>query len=206
MARTRGQSGQVLPLVALVLLGLGAAALLIGRLGGAAVNRARAVAAADTVALAGAAGDRHQADAVAAANGARVLRFERVRGDTRVRVAVGPAEATARARPVDPPGGGGAPGLAPALRAALARAEQLLGRAVPVTSGWRSRAEQAALWADRLRNPFPVAPPGTSKHERGLAVDVPTAFLPLLLPVADRAGLCRPFPVADPVHFELCPP
>lgn len=208
MVRARGQSGQVLPLVALVLVALGVTALLIGRLGGAAVARARASAAADTAALAGAVGDRSQADALATANGGRVLRFQRIDGDALVRVAVGPAEATARARPVDGGGGGGGgvEDLAPGLRAALWRAEQLLGRPVPITSGLRSRAEQAALWADRLRNPFPVAPPGTSKHERGLAVDVPSAFLPTLVPVAARAGLCRPYPTTDPVHFELCPP
>jgi hypothetical protein len=209
MVRARGQSGQVLPLVALVLGALGVTALLVGRLGGAAVARARASAAADTAALAGAVGDRSDADALAAANGGRVLRFRRIDADALVRVAVGPAEATARARPIDPGGGvagGGVEGLAPSLRAALRRAEQLLGRPVPITSGLRSRAQQAALWADRLRNPFPVAVPGTSKHERGLAVDIPTAFLPTLVPVAARAGLCRPYPTTDPVHFELCPP
>ncbi|HVF75992.1 MAG TPA: M15 family metallopeptidase [Acidimicrobiales bacterium] len=202
MPRCRGQSGQTLPFVALVLVALGAASLLVGKLGGAAVLRARAVAAADTAALAGAVGDRADAEAVARSNGGSVLGFDRVGDDARVRVSVGPAVATARARPVQPEG---AAGLAPALRAALARAEQLLGRPIPITSGRRSTAEQAALWANRFRNPFPVAPPGRSKHELGLAVDVPSAFLPTLVPVARQAGLCRPYP-DDPVHFELCPP
>ena len=202
MPRDRGQSGQTLPFVALVLVALGAASLSVGKLGGAAVMRARAVAAADTSALAGAAGDRGDAEAVARLNGASVLGFDRLGDDARVRVAVGPAEASARARPVHPEG---AAGLAPALRAAVARAEQLLGRRIPITSGRRSIAQQAALWADRFRNPFPVAPPGRSKHEHGLAIDVPTSFVPTLLSVARRAGLCRPYP-DDPVHFELCPP
>jgi len=202
MPRCRGQSGQTLPFVALMLVGLGVVSLLVGKLGGAAVTRARAVAAADTAALAGAVGGRSDAEAVARANGGRMLGFDRVGDDARVRVGVGSAEASARGRPVRPEGGGG---LAPALRAAVARAEQVLGRPIPITSGRRSMAEQAVLWANRLRNPFPVAPPGRSKHEHGLAIDVPTSFLPTLVPVARQAGLCRPYP-DDPVHFELCPP
>ena len=205
MLRARGEVGQTLPLVALVLVVAGAGVLWVGRLGAAAGLRARASAAADMAALAGAVGERADAEAVAAANGARLVRFERVGGDTRVRVTVGRASATARARPV--PGAGlSTAELAPGMLAALRRAEQLLGRAVPITSGHRSRAEQAALWARRSVNPFPVARPGTSRHEHGLAVDVPSTFVPTLLRVAAAAGLCRPYPVADPVHFELCPP
>jgi LAS superfamily LD-carboxypeptidase LdcB len=88
--------------------------------------------------------------------------------------------------------------------AALARAEQLLGQAVPITSGYRSPAKQRALWENRASNPYPVAAPGTSMHERGLAVDVPLTFVPRLERVAASAGLCHPFPQADPVHFEVC--
>jgi hypothetical protein len=199
MPRAHGQSGQVLPLVALLSLALGASSLWVARLGAASAARAKASAVADMSALAGVAGGRRSADAVASANGARVVRFDRVGGDVRVRVEAGPAVATSRARPA-----GRELGLAPALRAALARAEQLLGRPIPITSGHRSPAEQAALWARRATNPFPVARPGTSKHELGLAVDVPSSFVPTLLRVAPLAGLCRPYPLADPVHFELC--
>ncbi|HJV08151.1 MAG TPA: M15 family metallopeptidase, partial [Acidimicrobiales bacterium] len=104
-------------------------------------------------------------------------------------------------------GGGGAgatKGLAPAMRAALARAEQLLGRAVPITSGYRSTEQQAALYDSRASNPFPVAAPGSSMHERGLAIDVPADFVPTLLGVAAKAGLCQPYPSDDPIHFEVC--
>jgi uncharacterized protein YcbK (DUF882 family) len=90
------------------------------------------------------------------------------------------------------------------MRAALARAEQLLGQPVPITSGYRSTAAQAALYANRAANPYPVAVPGTSMHERGLAVDVPADFVGRLLAVAPKAGLCHPYPVDDPIHFELC--
>ena len=90
------------------------------------------------------------------------------------------------------------------MQAALARAEQLLGEKVPITSGFRSSEEQAALYANRASNPYPVAPPGSSAHERGLAVDVPAGFVPRLSSVAPRAGLCQPYPQTDPIHFEVC--
>lgn len=195
-----GEGGQVLPVFALVLFLAAGACVVVARIGAAAAARAQASATADMSALAGAVDGRGAAVAVASANGGRVARFERVGGDVRVGVEVGPAVASARAR-LD----GGVGGLAPAMRAAVARAEQLLGRPVPITSGRRSSAEQAALWARREHNPFPVARPGTSKHELGLAIDVPSSFVPTLLRVGRAAGLCRPYPVADPVHFELCP-
>jgi hypothetical protein len=42
-----------------------------------------------------------------------------------------------------------------------------------------------------------------SRH-RGLVVDVAASFAPRLAAVAYQAGLCRPLPETDPVHFELC--
>jgi hypothetical protein len=233
----RGERGQVVPLVALVVLVAGLMLLWLGRLGGAAVARAQARTAADAAALAGAISGRAAAASVAADNGARLVRFE-ARGDEAfVAVSVGPATASARAaagfgpaqsaRLPDParcatlpgrdaggttpssrPGGDGcgdAGGLSAGMQAALARAGALLGRVVPVTSGYRSRAEQEWLYAHRIANPYPVARPGYSAHERGTAVDVPLSFVPALLSVAGEAGLCHPYPAADPVHFELCP-
>jgi hypothetical protein len=102
------------------------------------------------------------------------------------------------------PGGGDRAGLAPAMLAALDRADQLLGEVVPVASGLRTRAEQQALWDRRHVNPYPVARPGTSDHESGLAIDVPRRFVPRLLSVAAGAGLCQPLPESDPVHFVVC--
>lgn len=48
------------------------------------------------------------------------------------------------------------------------------GLRVVVTSVVRTRAEQAKLYAAYLRgeNPYPVAPPGSSAHETGLAWDM----------------------------------
>jgi D-alanyl-D-alanine carboxypeptidase-like protein/putative Flp pilus-assembly TadE/G-like protein len=209
------ERGSALPMLVVGVLLAGVLALQIGRMGGAAGARARAQTAADAAALAGAADGEPAARALAEANGARLVAFEEHGRDTRVVVGLGPARATARARrEAGEPGGGGGGrpgvpsadpgGLAPAMRAALARAEQLLGEPVPITSGYRSPEKQRALWLNRGANPYPVAAPGTSMHERGLAVDVPASFVPRLASVAARAGLCHPYPKADPIHFEVC--
>jgi D-alanyl-D-alanine carboxypeptidase len=209
MWRKRTESGQVLPVVTLLMVTAGLVCLAIGRMGGAAVARAQAVTAADAAALAGAADTRDAAESAARWNGARLLSFEDLGDDVRVRVELGGARATARARrasELGQPSGAATSeqGLAPAMQAALDRASIALGTRVPVTSGFRSRAQQTALYANRAANPYPVAVPGTSRHELGLAVDVPSLFVPRLLSVATRVGLCQPYPRTDPVHFELC--
>jgi hypothetical protein len=177
-------------------------------MGGAATSRAGARNAADAAALAGAAAGRSAADELARANGAELISFSETGLETEVRVRLGPAEAVGRARRSgDRDGGAGAgavKGLAAAMRAALARAEQLLGRPVPITSGYRSTEAQAQLYANREANPYPVAPPGSSMHEKGLAIDVPADFVDDLLAVAPKAGLCQPYPADDPIHFEVC--
>ena len=206
------ERGSVTPLMALAMVAAGGGALVLGRMGEAAVARAAARTAADAAALAGAAEGEAAARDVASANGAQLLSFEVLGQDARVTVRQGPAEAAARARRVMPPrpgrgaaaAAGSTTGLAPEMQAALARAGQLLGESVPITSGFRSSADQAALYANRATNPYPVAPPGSSLHERGLAVDVPAGFVPRLLSVGPQAGLCQPYPSTDPIHFELC--
>ena len=154
------ERGQVLPLVAvlLVLCGLGAVAL--GRLGERAADRARAQSAADAVALAGAVSGRADATRLAEANGARLTAFVLVDG------ARASPESTAGSSP------------APAMRAALARAAQLLGSAVEVER---------------------VVPPG-------LLVEVTPRAVAGLVGVADQAGLCRSDPAREPQRFGLCPP
>lgn len=203
------ERGQVAPLLALFAVGIGLACLGLGRFAGGAVDAASARTAADAAALAAAAGGGSEAEArsLAAANGGSLESFESAGADVRVRVRVGPhlvsARASGRAH-AGMPASARPNGLAPGLRAALARAEQLLGAPVPITSGFRSPSEQRRLWSGRATNRYPVAPPGTSMHERGLAVDVPAGFAARLAAVGARAGLCRPYPATDPVHFELC--
>jgi hypothetical protein len=207
--RTTDQQGSTLPFIALAIVMAGCSVLLLGRVGGAATARAGARNAADAAALAGAAAGRTAADELAKANGAELLDYKEIGLDTEVRVRLGAAEAVGRAqrrgdREGGPAGAGPTKGLAAAMRAALGRAEQLLGRPVPITSGYRSPQQQAALYDDRASNPYPVAPPGTSMHERGLAIDVAADFVPTLLAVAAKAGLCQPYPGDDPIHFEVC--
>lgn len=203
------ERGQALPLVAVLVVLVAGAGLVLVVLGGRAADAARARTAADAAALAGAAADDAAARRAAEANGGRLTSIVRDTTDVVIEVVVGEARARARARAQ--PGahllgdGRSSDGLHPALVAALDRAGALLGEPVPVTSGWRSPADQQRLWDERASNPFPVARPGTSAHERGRAVDVPRSFVPRLRSVALAVGLCHPLPSTDPVHFELCP-
>jgi hypothetical protein len=200
----RDERGQVAPLLALLAVAIGLACFGLGRFGGGAVDAASARTAADAAALAGATGGEAAARSLAARNGGHLESFESAGDDVRVQVRVGPHLVSARASGASGHRRAPETGLAPAMRAALARAEQLLGGPVPITSGFRSAAEQRRLWLGRATNRYPVAPPGTSMHERGLAVDVPSAVADRLAGVAAGAGLCRPLPRTDPVHFELC--
>jgi hypothetical protein len=171
----RNERGQALPLLALVIVVGGVAMLALGRIGGAAVERARASAAADAAALAGAAEGRDAARGVTAANEGRIVRYEVLGDDVRARVAVGEAEATARARRTSgaplavPPGREGA---SPAVLAALARADQVLGGRVVVTA----------------------------VHPDGLEVSVASVWAGPL--AAAGAGLCQAGP--DPLRFGIC--
>jgi LAS superfamily LD-carboxypeptidase LdcB len=108
-----------------------------------------------------------------------------------------------------------APGQYPHLRGDLDAAPELLrrlealarsrGQVFNVTSGLRTRAEQQRLWDNRGSNPYPVAPPGTSRHESGRAADVTVggAAIQTVIPADElrRFGIA---PLAgDAVHVEL---
>ncbi|HEC10521.1 MAG TPA: hypothetical protein ENI86_13320 [Acidimicrobiales bacterium] len=210
MGRGRGSekwtaSGQVTPLVAMAVLLVGLLLVGLGRMAATAVAAAQARTAADAAALAGAREGPAAARELAVGNGGSVVAFDRGPEWFEVTVRVGNRTARARAHREPPAGGTGErSGLAPAMLAALARADQLTGTTVPVVSGYRSRARQAALWANRESNPYPVAPPGRSRHETGMAIDVPLLFVPRLVAVAADSGLCHPLPESDPVHFVVC--
>lgn len=226
-AGSHDDGGQSTALVAGVFALALVAMVALGPVGRALGQRTQARTAADAAALAGAAEGEEAAARLASDNGGRLLDFRHGDdGKVVVRVAVGDVDAWASAQgrrvaPVPSPaagfgsGGGGGDGgvgggsgsrdgLAPAMLAALARADGLLGHAVPIASGLRTREEQQALWDRRHSNPYPVARPGTSDHESGLAVDVPRGAVDELLGVAGEAGLCQPLPRTDPVHFVVC--
>ena len=170
-----GERGSAVPLLALIVLVAGGAIVLVGRIGGAAVERASARTAADAAALAGAADGRAAAASVAAADGGRIESYREVGVETEVRVSVGHATALARARRES--GGAAGNGMAPALRAVWTRAGQLLGQAVPV---------------------YAVVP--SSSGQAGAAVIVSPDWVARVAVVGRRAGLCQ----VAPVQFEVC--
>lgn len=177
----RSEVGSALPLLVFTVLACGLLAMALGRIGSAAADRARAVTAADAAALAGVAGGETEARRLARANGGELIRFEERGDDRRVTVRVGRATAVARAHPEGSSArdrGNGPLGQqpAPAMRAALSRAGQLIGRPVVVRT----------------------------VVDNGLAVDVATADVEELVAVGTRAGLCRPDPEARPKRFTLC--
>jgi len=171
----RRESGSAIPLLVLLVVVAGGAIVLLGRIGGAAVDRAAARTAADAAALAGAADGRSAATSVAAADGGRIESYREVGVETEVRVNVGRATAVARAR--REAGGGDTNGMAPALRAVWSRAGQLLGQAVPV---------------------YAVVP--SSSGQARAAVIVSPEWVARLAVVGRQAGLCQ----VAPVQFEVC--
>jgi N-acetylmuramoyl-L-alanine amidase len=58
---------------------------------------------------------------------------------------------------------------------ALQKAIQDRGQTMQVNSAYRTIAQQMLLYNDRFNNPNPVAPPGTSNHQTGLAIDIEDA-------------------------------
>jgi hypothetical protein len=72
-----------------------------------------------------------------------------------------------------------------------------------MTSGFRSNSDQARLYADRGNNPNPVAAPGTSNHERGMAADI-GGMTPEQRTLLPQYGLAQPVR-NDPPHVELAP-
>ena len=103
--------------------------------------------------------------------------------------------------------------LPPEVRLAVSSARQLatkLGIELVVTSTWRSQREQEFLYNQFLRglSSFPVAVPGTSRHQSGLAVDVvalPPSGLPLLVDAMRASGFKWAGP-SDSVHFDYVLP
>jgi hypothetical protein len=115
----RGERGQVLPLVLVILLVAAGGLLLLVRLGARATAQARAQLAADSAALAGAADGRAAAEALAAANGAVVEAYTVDGRRVRVVVQLAGARAAAVAERTDGLEGGaysGADAFGPAWR------------------------------------------------------------------------------------------
>ncbi|MDQ3646808.1 MAG: D-alanyl-D-alanine carboxypeptidase family protein [Actinomycetota bacterium] len=188
-------------------------------------RRAQAQIAADAAALASVAEaapygrglELHEARRFAELNGAELLECRCADAATVVQVEVVVDGVTARARAVLDPAAlfpvvpsasmaGHHPSLSAALRSLFASA----GGRVRVVSGSRSSEAQAALWTQALRRYGDaeaaddwVAPPGSSMHEKGLAVDLGGDLTLAARLVADLSlPLYRPLP-HEPWHFEL---
>jgi hypothetical protein len=194
-------------------------------LGVAASNDGRAQLAADAAALAAVAESgpfgelrpRQVADDYARRNGARIVECRCEPGATAMQVTVELEGVRASARAVLDPEML-APmtlridrdSLHPVLQEAVARLLDGARGGVWITSGFRTRAEQAALWRRALaRYGSPsaaddwVAPPGRSAHEQGVAVDL-GGDLELAARLVSRLNLPLSRPLAnEPWHFEL---
>ncbi|WP_157042088.1 M15 family metallopeptidase [Nitriliruptor alkaliphilus] len=108
-------------------------------------------------------------------------------------------------------------GLQEVMHVAILRIEGEYGR-LTITSGYRSMEQQAAMYAAWLVDPnppYPVAPPGASMHNYGLAFDVPESQGISVYNFIGRSRLENEFNLCwggnwagssyDPVHFEYCP-
>lgn len=81
------------------------------------------------------------------------------------------------------------------------------GFSARVTSAYRSKAAQTKLynrWLAGLQQ-YPVAKPGTSDHEKGLALDVVSTDTNKLVALLTAVGLTWAGP-SDPVHFYMVAP
>ena len=79
------------------------------------------------------------------------------------------------------------------------------GRTIGLSSAWRSAAQQHLLYQFKAQGKCgqtnPVATPGTSNHEGGIAIDVPdySSWKTTLT----SNGWNYPLPTSDKVHFEF---
>jgi LAS superfamily LD-carboxypeptidase LdcB len=94
---------------------------------------------------------------------------------------------------------------APALLQKLEALAAQKGMQFHITSGLRTIEEQQRLWDNRGSNPFPVARPGTSRHQSGRAADVTIGGRPIQDVIgADELRAAGLNPLAgDAVHVEL---
>jgi hypothetical protein len=198
-------------------------------LGHASSGRARAQTAADAAALAavyesgpyGSADPEPSARKYARLNGARLTQCDCVAGASEMEVEVVFDDFTARARAIIEVDKLAPASLAPIgsattkhLKAKMRRAvEELIsasGGRVHLVSGYRSLERQTELWNEALAKYGDpeiaddwVARPGTSNHERGIAVDL-GGDIELAVDLVARLDLPLWRPMSwEPWHFEL---
>lgn len=88
----------------------------------------------------------------------------------------------------------------------LPRVAASQGFQVRITSGWRSYATQNFLYRQYLagKSTYPANPPGTSKHEKGLALDILSTNTNALVKLLTSVGLVWAG-TNDPIHFQIGP-
>lgn len=102
------------------------------------------------------------------------------------------------------PGGSGASGINPKLMMQYNMYNRALGNILTITSGWRSRAQQAALFREKggySSSHAGAARPGTSMHEKGLAIDHSPHSTSSMRSLASRFGLRYPMG-NEPWHVQ----
>jgi hypothetical protein len=198
-------------------------------LGHASGERARAQTAADAAALAavyesgpyGSADPEPIAREYARLNGARLTQCDCVAGASEMEVEVVLDDFTARARAivevdklapasVAPTGSATTKNLKARMRRAVDELISASGGRVHLVSGYRSLERQTELWNEALAKYGDpeiaddwVARPGTSHHERGIAVDL-GGDLELAVDLVARLDLPLWRPMSwEPWHFEL---
>lgn len=90
------------------------------------------------------------------------------------------------------------PFVPPAAKLALQKAIERRGIKLIVNSAYRTLAQQMLLYNGRFNNPNPVAAPGTSNHQSGLALDIEDreGWLPFL-----KGSGWQPL-AGDPPHID----
>jgi hypothetical protein len=101
-------------------------------------------------------------------------------------------------------------GLNSDLQKRLMAASEVYGKPLTVNSGYRSSADQQRLYDESVRagrpgkgpNGMPIAKPGSSSHEKGMAVDIQEYKDPKAVAALRSQGLIQTVS-GDPVHFEV---
>lgn len=101
-------------------------------------------------------------------------------------------------------------GIQKAVASAAEEYQKTTGRKIQVNSAKRDSADQKRLWDESVQAGRPgrgpagmaIARPGTSKHEKGNAIDIQQFSDPTAVGLMNKYGMKQTVP-GDPVHFEL---
>jgi LAS superfamily LD-carboxypeptidase LdcB len=102
---------------------------------------------------------------------------------------------------------GNTSGLDPELQKRLMAASEVYGKPLTITSGYRTSAEQKKLYEDYKagRSRFPAAPPGSSLHQEGRAVDLAEYRDPAAVRALASVGVLQTVKNDEP-HFTIAGP